>query len=199
MKRVSPAFLLAALVLLTSPVGAQVKKYDVKSGIVTFEQTISMGNMKIKSKVVLLFDDFGMKECKDTYRGDALEESFFSDGTHLFAVKHKQKAAYQRGKASRGTEMRFDWSEVSEKDKKEGKATQLPPVMIAGRTCASFQVVSGSTTSVFAGWKNITLLMDVASKSSRTIVKAVKVEENAAIPPGKFSVPSGYKTEISPY
>ena len=54
-----------SLVLTLSSVGiAQAKKYDIKSGIVTFETTTLLGKITMTEKSVVYFDNFGMKECK---------------------------------------------------------------------------------------------------------------------------------------
>ena len=50
----------AMLAALPQDVHTQFKKYDVKSGIVTFENVIEMGTMKMKHKVMVYFDDYGM-------------------------------------------------------------------------------------------------------------------------------------------
>src|SRR5687768_4624980 len=46
-------------------------KYDLKSGIITFETVMSLDGSDIRSKKVLYFDDYGRKECEETYRPDA--------------------------------------------------------------------------------------------------------------------------------
>jgi hypothetical protein len=174
---------------------AQAKKYDIKSGIVTFNNSTVMGKIKFSEKFIVYFDDYGMKECRDTYKDDALAESFFSDGKTLYAVNHKNKIAYKRGDAYRGTELRFDWNEVSKKDKASGKAKQLPNVTIAGKVCESFESTSSSGKTVFAGWKGICLMTDITSSGITVVAKAVKIEENVKIQADKFQVPAGYKVQ----
>jgi hypothetical protein len=46
------------------------KKYDIKSGIITFETTMEMAGMNIKTKTILYFDDYGIKECQEEYKTD---------------------------------------------------------------------------------------------------------------------------------
>jgi hypothetical protein len=171
----------------------QEKKYDIKSGIVTFDNISAMGKMKITNKEVVYFDDFGMKECKETFEDGKLKESFFSDGKTLYKLIHGKQEAYKMGDASRGTELRCDWNEVSEKDKKEGKAKQLPEITIAGKKCQAFQVTSSSGTTKFAGWNHICMLTDLTSKGMSSVTKAVSIQENAKVSPDKFNVPAGYK------
>lgn len=184
-------FLLLCLLLIVVGAEAQTKKYDIKSGIVTFETAIKAGSMTIPKKVIVYFDDYGMKECKDTYEGDKLAESFFSDGKSLYKVIHNDKTAYKSGNAYRGTELRFDWNEVSAKDKKDGTAKKLPDMKVAGKACQAFEL----RNTTFAGWSGITLLTDMKSKGMSSTSKAVKVEENAKVPAAKFAVPAGYAVQ----
>jgi hypothetical protein len=136
----------AMLAALPQDVHTQFKKYDVKSGIVTFENVIEMGTMKMKHKVMVYFDDYGMKECHDNYNGEKLDNSLMSDGKMEYVLHHKEKTVETRGTALRGTEFRFDWNEISEKDRTSGNAKKLPNVTVAGKNCESFMV--GSPTEL---------------------------------------------------
>lgn len=171
---------------------AQNNKYGIKSAIITFEQTADVGGMKLSNKVMVYFDEFGLKECRETYDGDKVKETFFSDGKNLYLVIPSEKAAYDRGTAYRGTEYRFDWNEISQKDKDAHKAKKLANTTIAGKECESFQLDTQYGTAVFAGWKNITFLTSTANKSMKSSVKAKKFEENVSVPAEKFKVPAGY-------
>ena len=194
MKSLIP-FLCLSTLLLCLPAQAQDHKYDIKSAIITFEQTMEMSGFLSKNKVVVYFDDFGKKECKETYEDDKLKEVFFSDGKTLWLAVPGKKTAYERGPAYRGTEMRFDWNEMSPKDIQSGKAKKRPNVKIAGKDCESFQLETAYGLAVYAGWKKITLLTSVDNKGMKSAVTAVKVEENVPVPATKFAVPAGYATK----
>jgi hypothetical protein len=183
---------LTVVLISSNELQGQTKKYDLKSGIVTFENTMKMGTIKVTERVVTYFDEYGMKECKDTYEGDKLKESFFSDGESLYKVIHARKEAYKAGPAYRGTELRIDWDEVSPKDKKEGKASKIANVTVAGKNCEGFTTIDKGTTSTFAGWGHICLFSDIAMKGMETVTKAVRLEENVNVPAEKFKVPAGY-------
>jgi len=187
----SAAFVM--LVALPLDAHAQFKKYDIKSGIITFETAIEMGTMKMKNKIMVYFDDYGMKECHENYDGEKLKSSLFSDGQMVYNVQYAKKTAYKRGKAYSGTEFRFDWNDISEKDKTSGKAKKLPNVTVAGKNCESYMVGSSTDKTVYAGWGHVCLMIDVSSSTMRSLIKAVKFEENAKVPPEKFAVPAGYK------
>ncbi len=186
---------LCSILVLVLSATAQPKKYDIKSGVITFDQATILSGMTMRSKIVVTFDEYGMKERKETYNEGVLDEVFFSDAKDLYLLKPASKAAYKRGSAYRGTELKFDWDEVSSRDKKEGKAKQLPSRTVAGKKCEAFQHQMRSTTTVFAGWKGITLYTEVKSSGMTITTKAVTVEENIAVPPSKFQIPSGYKVE----
>ncbi len=166
----------------------QVKKYQIKSGIITFETTMMMGKFEMKTKSVVYFDDYGMKECKDTYDDNGLKESFFSDGKNLYLTIYKEKAVYKRGTAFRGTEYKFDWNEIAP----SGKAKKIANMTIVGKNCEAFELKDGGNTNTYAGWNNICLYLGVSMKNMTTIYKAVKLEENAKVPADKFKIPAGF-------
>jgi len=185
----------AAIVLVVASVAsAQVKKYDIKSGIVTYESITKVAGMDMKNKVIVYFDDYGMKECKETFDGSKLEESFLSDGKDLYLVKHKNKTAYKSGSASRGTELRVEWSEFgTEKDRQAGKYKKLPAMKVAGKDCQMFEYNDGKgTITQYGGWNKILLYMSMKTKGMESIQRALKVEENAKVPADKFKVPAGF-------
>jgi len=189
---------LAAIVFVLAAIAqAQVKKYDMKSGVVTYESIMKMGDFEIKQKVVVYFDDFGMKECKETFSNNKLEESFFSDGKELYLVKPGAKTAYKRGSASRGTELRVEWSEFgTEKDRQSGKYKKLPAMKVAGKNCEMFEYNDGKgTVTQYGGWNKILLYMSLKTKDMESTQRATKVEENAKVAAEKFKVPAGFAVE----
>jgi hypothetical protein len=175
------------------------KKYDIKSGIVTYELLMKVGNFEIKNKIVVYFDDYGLKECRETFSKEKLEQSAFSDGKTLYVIKPNQKTAYDRGSASRGTELRVEWSEFgTEKDKQSGLYKKLAGMTVAGKNCEVFEYNDGKgTITRYAGWNKILMYMESKTSSTETVQKALKIEENIKVPPEKFAVPAGYKIEKS--
>ncbi|MGD0592003.1 MAG: hypothetical protein ABSA44_14580 [Bacteroidota bacterium] len=87
----------AVFFMMTSPLRSQIKKYDIKSGIVTYDLIMKMGTMEMKKKTIVSFDDFGMKECRETFSDNKLEESYFSDGKNLYSAKHAKKNCLEAG------------------------------------------------------------------------------------------------------
>jgi hypothetical protein len=153
---------------------ASVKKYGIKSGIVTFEITM----MDTKQKLVLYFDDFGTREAEERQ--------------NMYNIRPADKVAFTSGTCYRGIAYRFAWDEISEEDRNT-KAKKLPNMTVAGKDCESFSYDMGSTSTVYAGWKNICLYQKTKSEYGDVIRQATKIEENATIPADKFQVPSGYE------
>ena len=187
---------LVAIILIISHTLAQTpfKKYDIKSGIITYELVMKVGTMEMKNKIVVYFDDYGMKECKDTYTGDKVEQSYFSDGKDLYTLKPAKKMAFKQGTAYRGTELRVEWSEFgTEKDRQSAKIKKVPAMTVAGKSCEMFESKDekGNVTQ-YGGWNKILLLLDTQMMGTHTIQRAVKVEENVNVSPDKFKVPAGF-------
>ena len=191
-------FLVAMIIIISNSLAqTPFKKYDIKSGIITYELVMKVGTMEMKNKTVVYFDDYGMKECKDTYTGDKVEQSYFSDGKDLYAVKPAKKMAFKQGTASRGTELRVEWSEFgTEEDRQSGKMKKLPAMTVAGKNCEVFEYNDGKGgITKYAGWNKILLLLDTQMMGTHTIQRAVKVEENVNVSPEKFKVPAGFKVQ----
>lgn len=182
----------ATVVLLNFNLSGQTKKYDIKSCTITYEMTQKIAGLDIKSRIVVSFDDYGMRECRETYQGDQIQEVFFSDGKELYKLQPAKKAAFNRGKADRGTEVIIGWNDISSDDKKAGKAKQLPNITLAGKTCESFEYGSDKETTTYAVWNHILMMIDMKSKEMTMLKKAVNVDEKTAVSADKFKVPAGY-------
>jgi hypothetical protein len=193
MKRsISYLVIAAMLVFLNLDLSGQTKKYDIKSCTITFEMTQKMAGLDLKNKIVVSFDDYGMRECRETYQGDKLQEAYFSDGKDLYKLQPAKKTAVNRGKADRGTEVTIGWNDISAEDKKSGRAKQLPNMTIAGRTCEAFAYTSDKESTTYAVWNHILMMVDMKSKQMSMLKKAVTVDEKTAVSPDKFKVPAGY-------
>jgi len=195
--RIASGLICVILLALPCAAPAQTKKYDIKSGIITFDYIIFAGKAKITDKKIVYFDDYGMKECREEFEGNKLTKSFFSDGKTLYTVIHATKTAFKRGDAFRGTELRFDMNELSAKEKESGKAKKLENIIVAGKTCESFERRGNSDRTVLAGWNHIVLLTDYDAGTMKSTTKAVSIQENVSVPPDKFMVPAGYKVQQS--
>jgi hypothetical protein len=195
MKRAMAFALAMVLAAGTQLMAAQpaFQKYDVKSGIITMDSVMKMGTFEMKTKIVVYFDEYGMKECKETYQDGALSAVNFSDGKYIYSLQLKKKTATKTGEAFRGTELRVDFSEMgSQKDRDSGKVKKVAPMKIAGKDCEVIEANLGSSLTQYGGWKKVLVYMKTSSSDMTTTIKATKIEENAAVPAAKFQVPAGY-------
>lgn len=164
-----------------------VKKYPIKSAIVTFDNQM----LGINQKTILYFDDYGAKEAEEKYDGADVKEMDLCNGKMRYTINVKNKTAFTMRECIRGIAYKFDWNEISKADK-EYKVKKLANVTVAGKDCESYSMSSGEYPTTFAGWQNVLLYQETKSKYGTIIKKAVKVEENASIPAEKFKVPEGY-------
>lgn len=185
------------LILLLAGIAAgagwsQTKKYDIKSGIVTYETIMKLGRLEMTMKTVVYFDEYGRLERRDTYENGAVTESFMSDGTTLFSLIHGEKTAYRQGSSYRGTELAVDWNSYSRRDKESGAAKLMPPMTVLGRSCEVIQYTGRNTTMTVAGLHRVLVFSETKSSSTETTQMAVEFKENAQIPAVTFKVPAGY-------
>jgi hypothetical protein len=167
-----------------------IKKYGIKSGIITFEIDM-MGN---KEKTVLYFDDFGAKEAEEEYAGENVKKMTLCDGKNMYSIIPAEKVAYTTGSCYRGIAYRFAWDEISEEDQNT-RAKKLASMTVAGKDCESFSYDMEGSSTVYAGWNSICLYQKTKSQYGDVVRQAVKIEENAPIPPTKFQVPAGYEVK----
>ena len=80
---------------------------------------------------ILYFDDYGAKECKDTYSGDTLLESNMSNGVKTYKIDHVKKIAYYLTKSHFGVEPKYGWKNITADDKKTGKVKKIPTYICA--------------------------------------------------------------------
>jgi len=173
---------------ITEPVG--IKKYGIKSGIITFEIDM-MGN---KEKIVLYFDDFGAKEAEEEYAGENVKKITLCDGKNMYSIIPAEKVAYTSGSCYRGIAYRFAWDEISEEDQNT-RAKKTPKMIVAGKDCESFSYDMEGSSTVYAGWNSICLYQKTKSQYGNVVRQAVKIEENAPIPADKLRVPADYEVK----
>jgi hypothetical protein len=185
---------LVALAFVVATVAqTQVKKYDIKSGIVTLESVSTIGETKIKMTRIVYFDDYGMKECEETYSNGKLGTVLFSDGKNKIALKLASKKAQNQGSTNSGIGMRVEINDMgTKKDIESGVVKKMPPMTIAGQTCEVIQVARGTTPDIYAGWHHVMVYLKSSSSGVTTEIKAVKLEANAAVPKDKFQIPPGF-------
>lgn len=170
------------------------RKYGIKSGEIIYENTLNTISVHMSYKTIVYFDNYGMKECRDTYSGDTLTDSYMSDGKNTYRISHIKREAFFSGKAYKGTEPKFGWNEVGEADKESGKVKLAPDEIIAGKDCKVYTVTSGIVTAKYAGWNDILLLSEIKSPGGISLTQAVRVTVGD-VPQNKFLIPKGYKVK----
>jgi hypothetical protein len=166
-------------------------KYDVPSGVITFNTTMNTLTVNVTYKTVVSFDHYGMRERRDTYDGNVLTETFLCDGFNNYNISHTLKKIVRTGKAYRGTESRFGWDAIRPEDIKSGKVVKKPAEIIADKKCQVFSIMTGVATVTYGGWNHIILLNEVQSPGGKSSSKAVDVQI-FSVDPETFKLPKGY-------
>jgi hypothetical protein len=179
-----------AFITLGASEAQTVNKYDIKSGVVTLEIETKVSTMEIKMTKIVYFDDYGKKQCEETYSDGKLSSVVFSDGKDKISLSPGKKTARkEEGAGEQGIGPRVEINFFgTTKDVESGVVKKMPSMTLAGQTCEVFQITRGSNTQTYAGWNKVM----VYTKTEGTEIKAVKIEPNATVPKEKFQVPAGY-------
>jgi len=172
-----------------------VKKYDIKSGVITYSMDNSMlAGLGIKLSSKVYFDDYGKKESKETYNNSELSEKIINDGAFFYQVNAKKKTGQKSKSYSNGTEMRFAPEDYRDQDIKNYNVKFLANETICGKECKVYSTESKDTKAKYGGWNHITLFMEVeqgvGKQQIKVVNKATKIEENVSIPASVFEVPT---------
>jgi hypothetical protein len=165
------------------------KKYDLRSGIITFEV---LGREPGSSRKVY-FDNFGNKEVTYISSKGNLSEKWVNNNDGIFyTLNYKTKTGVSRKSSRTGTEDRFDIEEMPEDMRKENKVKSLPDTILAGKLCKVYSMESGGIKTIKGGWKHLILFLrtEVADFKYSSIAK--KVEENVSIPDSVYLIPSSF-------
>lgn len=173
------------------------KKYQIKSGSISFERTGVIGDQKI----IVYFDDYGIKERSETYNADGtVAEIKFSDGETMYYLTNShadEKIAYIMGSGKFGTEMKFepDPFRNDEKRKEKYQFKKLPNIDILGRDCEAYSTTIKLGTTTFAGYDGLLLYTKAELSIGISVTKAVDIKENVDVDNSLFMVPEGYTTQ----
>lgn len=171
-----------------------VKKYPLKSGIITFERK-GFGNT---TKEIVYFDEYGIKERHENYNSEGqIEEIRFTDSDKMYVINFKysdEKVAYIMGPGHSGTEMKFI-AEPFNNDEQKAKYgySKLANIKIAGKDCESYSTKTNMGEVTFAGWNNILLYSKAVMSAGESIVQAIDIKENAAVEASLFKIPEGFE------
>jgi hypothetical protein len=179
-----------------------VKKYDIKSGIVTYVTEV----MGMKNSQTLYFDDYGATELqqtvtsiemmgiksrtvsvsltKDGFKYDYELENMTNNENKL--VKEIKKSIVNYVPSADMGKMAATMTDEMKKKyeyKEEGSET------IAGKSGTKFSMKVGSSKITGVIYKKVMLKTEMEMMT----MKAEKFEENATIPSGTFELPKDYK------
>lgn len=174
-----------------------VKKYPLKSGVITFQRGGVIGS----AEIIVYFDDYGKKERNEVYGEDGMiSEITMSDGVNMYKFTKESmdaKTVYIMGPGLHGTEMQFvtDPFNNNEKRKEKYEYKKLDNMNIAGKDCEAYNVKSSGGKTTFAGWEGILLYTKVVLSVGNMETIAVDFKENVDIDPDLFKIPADYKTE----
>lgn len=166
------------------------RKYDIKSGIMEFEQDFA----GIKSTKILYFDDYGSKERVEVYEDGLLESCVFSDGKTRYTLHAEAKIAYRVDQpGDRGWEMEFhSWDEIRRLPNYQEDYKKVENFTVVGKNCEAYQY---KDIAVFAGWNGLTLYH---KQNPGILIQAIKLEEDVKHDAAIFTVPSGFTVKELP-
>ena len=181
---------------ITAPAtSSSYKKYDIKSGIISTSTKMEMSGMKIETKNITYFDDYGIKECNEEYKTvNGVEtlttRDFVKDGFR-YICSVENKGGMKTKASGYGVAAPFNMEEAS--TMKDNQFKKLADETVCGKPCNSFSMVTPSGNIKMYGWNRIALktVVDNSEMKMKTETVASKIEENVAIPADKFEVPAG--------
>jgi|APTNR8051073442_1049403.scaffolds.fasta_scaffold08885_4 hypothetical protein len=190
MRKMTLTTAVVAVMTLTANISfAQTKKYEVKSGIVTYEVTITMNGKTISTeKNILYFDEYGSKERSDKFKKEAIVGSSIYNGKTRYELNHKKKT-YGEIQSAGSVGYKVNFNDIPEEDRKSGNAKKLTNETILGKSCETYSYEK--IKSKFSGYRGVLFLQETSSANLVTTQKAIKFEE-VNVSSDKFTVPNDY-------
>lgn len=182
------------------------KRYDLQSGIVTYEPMVIMG---ITSLSTLYFDDYGRREARETVTDSNImgmksheKKVDITDGNYVisYEVEKIVNGKDETSKVATKTDMRqaqemamqmaktFDVEQMKRDFDYREEGTEVVAGVTGTKYSVSFNKERKDQRVYGVLYKKISLSTQMGGIS----VKAQKIEENVAVPASKFEVPSGY-------
>jgi hypothetical protein len=182
------------------------KRYDVQSGIVTYEPMVIMG---IKSVSTLYFDDYGRRESRETVTDSNMmgmktheKKVDITDGNYIisYEVEKIVNGKDETSKVATKTDMRklqqmamrmakgFD----PEQMKRDFDYREEGSEVVAGVTGTKYSVSFNKERKEERVYGVLYKKISLSTQMGGISIKAEKVEENVPVPASKFEVPAGY-------
>ena len=221
MKRTIGLLLLSALVLVSgcskksdstkpgisteSSSSSTPKRYEVQSGIVTYEPMVIMG---IKSVSTLYFDDYGQREARESVTDSNImgmksheKKVDITDGDDMISYEAEKivNGKDETSKVATKTDIRQFremamkmGTEIGEQMKKDLDYREEGTEVVAGVTGTKYSVSLNKENKSQRVYGVLYKKINLMSQMGGIVIKAAKIEENASVPASKFEVPAGY-------
>jgi len=181
------------------------RRYDLQSGIVTYEPMVIMG---IKSETTLYFDDYGRREARETVTDSNMmgmksheKKVDITDGDFMISYEAEKivNGKDETSKVATKTDIR-QFKEmamqmgaaIGEQMKKDFDYREEGTEVIAGVTGTKYSVSLNKENKDQRVYGVLYKKIALKTQMGTITVKAAKIEENASVPATKFEVPAGY-------
>ena len=191
-------FIIIVLLLMSSAVFSQEKKYDIEEGII-YGETTTLG---MNYETVTYFKDFGRMQTVETNAemfGQTIKSRFVMTTDYIYMLDMNEKT----GTKSKITDysddaIDIDYNNTSLEYQKEHQIKDLGEEVVAGKKCNKISVVLNGAETKLSIWKNIPLKSETKQGGLEVIMITTKVIENPTFPKGIFDIPEDFKiTEMS--
>ncbi len=181
------------------------RRYDLQSGIVTYEPMVIMG---IKSESTLYFDDYGRREARETVTDSNImgmnsneKKVDITDGDYMisYEVEKIVNGKDETSKVATKTDLRKFrdmamkmGAEIGEQMKKDFDYREEGSEVIAGVTGTRYSVSLNKEQKDQRVYGVLYKKIALKTRMGAITMTASKIEENAAVSASKFEVPAGY-------
>lgn len=184
---------IAALIAFCIGAGAQEKRYEIKSGIVTME-TDMMGQTIVQK---MHFDDYGAKQASISEFGGRKMRSIEVDGKNVM-IDDVAKTATQMPAMGIETN-KINFLNLTEQVVKKNKIKEAGQEEIAGKPCTKYTykvLMMGQAVTVNVWvYKGITLKTSTKTDFGEIAMTATSIEEDVQIDPSMFTIPEGIEIQ----
>jgi hypothetical protein len=189
------------------------KRYELQSGIVTYEPMVMMG---IKSESTLYFDDYGRRESRETVTDSHMmgmksheKKVDITDGDYVISYEVEKiiNGKDETSKIATKTDMRKVKKMAMrmakgldpEQMKKDFDYREEGPEVVAGVTGMRYSVSFSKEKRDERVYGVLYKKISISTQMGGISIKASKIEENVPVPASKFEVPAGYTIkEVDP-
>ncbi len=181
------------------------KRYELQSGIVTYEPMVIMG---IKSVSTLYFDDYGRREARETVTDSNMmgmkvheKKVVITDGDFMISYEAEKivNGKDETSKVATKTDIRKIkemamqmGGSIGEEMKKDFDYREEGSEVIAGVTGTKYSVALNREKKDQRVYGVLYKKIALKTEMGTITVKAAKIEENVTVPSTIFEVPAGY-------